>query len=239
MKKLLLTFLSLSAVADNEIYVDQSGSNATINLEQLGSSNLIGGTSAVSNTMTALSLDGLNMTLEINQIGSNNIFRSDGINSDYINGLFDFQGDGNTFDILLNSNDVYAADYADLDIEVTGGLNTFDIEIAEANNASYLDLDWIIDGDSNTLNFDIDYENATNILDIFGDSNTINFAGSGYAGTTSSDSGYFNLDLDGSSNTIDITQSSTLAKDWLSLTTNASNSTICIVQNDGGTTTSC
>ena len=37
-------FFSLNAYsADNEIYVDQSGSTANIDLEQLGSSNIIGG----------------------------------------------------------------------------------------------------------------------------------------------------------------------------------------------------
>ena len=41
MNKLLniLFFLSLSVLADNEIYVDQSGNTASIDLEQLGSSN--------------------------------------------------------------------------------------------------------------------------------------------------------------------------------------------------------
>ena len=51
--------------------------------------------------------------------------------------------------------------------------------------------------------------------------------------------GYFYLDLNGDSNTIDITQSSTLAADWLKIESDASNSNICIVQNDGGTSTSC
>ena len=36
-----------------------------------------------------------------------------------------------------------------------------------------------------------------------------------------------------------ITQSSTLARDWLKIESNTSNSNICIVQNDGGTSTSC
>ena len=39
----LVLFLSLSVFADNEIYVDQSGNSASIDLEQLGSSNLITG----------------------------------------------------------------------------------------------------------------------------------------------------------------------------------------------------
>lgn len=237
--RLIFLLLSLGLAADDEIFVEQTGSNATIKLEQLGSGNLIGGTSAVSGTMTALDLDGTAMTLTINQIGSSNIFRSDGINSDNVTGYFDFQGDSNVLDILLNSNGTYSADYANLNLQVSGGSNIFDIEIAEASNADYLDLDWIIDGDNNEFEFDIDYENATNYIDIFGDSNELTFSGSGYAGTTSSDSGYFYLDLDGSSNTFNITQSSTLARDWLKITTNGSNSTFCIVQNDGGTSTTC
>jgi hypothetical protein len=38
---------------------------------------------------------------------------------------------------------------------------------------------------------------------------------------------------------MNITQASTLARDWLQVIANTSNSNICIIQNDGGTTTSC
>ena len=237
--RLLLLFLSSFLLADNEIFIDQSGANATIKLEQLGSTNLIGGTSAVAGSMTAFSLDGTDMTLTINQVGASNIFRSDGFNSDYVTGLFVFNGDSNQMDILMNSGGAYSADYADINIDVTGGSNTFDIEIAENSNADYLDLDWIIDGDSNEFEFDIDYENATNYIDLFGDSNTITFAGSGYSGTTASDSGFFWLNLTGSNNTVDITQASTLARDWITIIGDTSNSTLCIVQDDSGLATSC
>ena len=235
----LALFLSLSVFADNEIYVDQSGNSANIDLEQLGSSNLITGTSGVSGTLTALDLDGVSMTLDINQIGSSNIFRSDAIDGDNFTGFFEFDGDSNIMDILMNSTGLISADYVNLNIDVTGSSNEFDIAIAENADSSYLDLDWIILGDSNVLDFDIDYENAINYLDINGSSNAIDFTASGYSGTTSADSGYFYLDLDGSSNDIDITQSSTLARDYLKLITNTSNSSICIVQNDQGTSTGC
>jgi len=230
---------ALQTYADNEIYVDQSGNTASIDLEQLGSSNLIGGSSAVSGTMTALDLDGISMTLDINQIGSSNIFRSDAIDGDNFTGFFEFDGDSNVMDILLNSTGLISADYINLYLDVTGSSNEFDLEIAENADSSYLDLDWTILGDSNELNFDIDYANAINFVDINGGSNTINFTASGYSGNTSSDSGYFYMDLDGSSNTFNIIQSSTLAKDWLKIETTTSNSNICITQNDGGTTTGC
>jgi hypothetical protein len=217
--RFLLLLLALSTFADDEIFINQTGNGATIKLEQLGSGNLIGGTSASSGSMTALDLDGIDMTLTINQIGSNNIFRSDAIDSDYVTAYFNFDGDSNVYDMLLNSGALYSADYANLNVQVTGSSNTFDVNIAENSNA--------------------DYENATNYVDIFGDSNQLTFAGSGYAGTSASDSGYFYLDLTGSNNTYNITQSSTLARDWLKIESNTSNSTICIVQNDGGTATSC
>ena len=237
--RLLLLFLSSFLLADNEIYVIQNGANATIKLEQLGSTNLIGGTSAVSGSMTAIDLLGTDMTLTINQIGSSNIFRSDGFKSDYVEGFFNFEGDSNQMDILMNSGGAYSADYADYNIQVTGGSNTFDVEVAENSNADYLVADWIIDGDNNIFSIAVDYENATNYIDLFGDSNTITFAGSGYSGTTASDSGYFYLDLTGSSNTVDITQASTLARDWITIIGDTSNSTLCIVQDDSGLATSC
>jgi len=241
MKKLIniFLFMSLSVVADNEIYVNQTGNSATIDLEQQGGSNLIGGTSATSGTMTALDLDGVSMILDINQIGASNKFRSDAIDGDNFTGFFEFTGDSNVFDILVDSTGLIDSDYINMNINVTGSSNTFDLAVAEDNDASYLDLDWIVTGGSNEFDFDIDYANAINYVDVNGSSNTLNFSGSGYGGTTSADSGYFYLDLDGSSNTIDVTQSSTLARDYLKIISNTSNSNICVIQNDQGTSTSC
>ena len=200
---------------------------------------MIGGTSAESGSMTALDLDGVSMILDINQIGSSNVFRSDAIDGDNFTGFFEFIGDSNAFDILMDSTGLIDSDYVNLNINVTGSSNTFDLAIAEDDDASYLDLDWIITGGSNEFDFDIDYANAINYVDVNGSSNTLNFSGSGYAGNTSSDSGYFYLDLDGSSNTIDVTQSSTLARDYLKIISNTSNSNICIKQDDSGGSTSC
>ena len=238
MRYLFMILFSATLLADNEIFVEQSGSNAAIDLEQLGSDNLIGGTSSVSGNLTALDLDGATMTLDINQIGSSNIFRSDAIDGGNFTGFFEFDGDSNEWDLLMNSTGLLSTDYVNLNIDVTGSSNTADIKIGEDDDASYLDLDWIILGDSNELDFDIDYEYATNYMDINGSTNTVNFSGSGY-GASSSDAGYFYLDLDGSNNTLNITQASTLARDWLKITTNASNSSLCVVQTDGGTATSC
>ena len=63
--------------ADNEVYIDQSGATSNIDIEQLGSSNIIGGQAAVAGSMTPLDLDGTGMTLDINQIGNLNKFFQD------------------------------------------------------------------------------------------------------------------------------------------------------------------
>lgn len=228
----LLLLLPMLALADNEIYVNQSGATANIDLEQLGSSNIIGGLDAVSGTMTALDLDGATLTLDINQIGDFNKFLGD-MWADTLTGFFEFDGDSNEFEIQVDPTNTYGADSSDLNVDVTGSSNTFELNVATADLASALDLDWTINGSSNSLTFDIDYDSATNYVNIDGDSNTVTFDGDGYA------NGYFYLDQDGNSRTFNIEQQSTLASDWLKLETTGNGGTVCVIQNDAGTTTSC
>ena len=236
--RFLILFLSIGLFADNEIYIDQTGDNASIDIEQLGSTNIIGGDDAVSGTMTAAILNGTGMTLDINQIGSSNKFLTDGILGDSFTGFFEFDGDSNEWDFSMDTTGLNTADSNDININVTGSFNLADIDIAEVSGASFLDIDWIITGDSNDAEVDIDADYAVMYMDILGDSNDLTFIQSGY-GASSSDRKYFSLDLDGSNNTAVIKQQSTLAADWLTIESNASNSNICVIQNDGGTTTSC
>ena len=236
--RFLILFLSIGLFADNEIYIDQTGDNASIDIEQLGSTNIIGGDDAVSGTMTAAILNGTGMTLDINQIGSSNKFLTDGILGDSFTGFFEFDGDSNEWDFSMDTTGLNTADSNDININFTGSFNLADIDIAEVSGASFLDIDWIITGDSNDAEVDIDADYAVMYMDILGDSNDLTFIQSGY-GNSSSDSKYFYLDLEGDSNTAVIKQQSTLAADWLKIESNASNSNICVIQNDSGTTTSC
>ena len=233
MKKCLMLFVvSGFLFADNEVYVDQVGATLNLDIEQLGSNNIIGGADAVAGSMTALDLDGTTMTLDVNQIGDSNKFLGD-ITADTFTGFFEFDGDSNVFDIQVDPTNTYGADSGNFNVDVTGGSNTFELNVATADLAGTLDLDWIIQGDSNDLTFNIDYDGATNYVDIDGDSNTVNFDADGYSG------GYFYLDQTGNSRTFNIEQQSTLASDWLQINSSGNNGTICVKQNDGGTTTSC
>ena len=223
--------------ADNEIYIDQSGTTANIDLEQLGTGNIIGGLDAVAGNMTPLDLDGTGMTLDINMIGNTNKFLGD-IWADSYTGFFELDGDSNTFTMQTDPTNTYGADSSNVNVDVTGNSNTMTLNQATTALASQLDLDWIINGDSNTVTSSINYDGATNFMDIDGNSNSITFTGSGYAG------GYFNWDHTGNNTALNIQQLSTQDNDWLKITsisnnTGSNTSTVCVVQNDQGTSTGC
>mgnify|MGYP003112089158 FL=1 len=229
----IFLFVTLSAwAADNEVYVDQSGATANIDLEQLGSSNIIGGLNSVAGTLTAFDLDGSGLTLDINQIGNTNKFLGD-ITGDSITGFFEFDGDTNSFTIQGDPTNTFGINSSNYNVDVTGSTNTFTLNHGTSALASQLDLDWIIQGDSNTINYALDIDGATSYLDIDGDSNNLTYDGDGAAG------GYFYLDQTGNSRTFNIQQQSTLNNDWLKIITNSTGGTLCIIQDDQGTSTSC
>lgn len=236
-KKYLSLFFVLSycgnyLLSDNEVYITQVGATLNADIEQLGSSNIIGGLDAVSGTMTQFDLNGATMTLDINQIGSSNQFLGD-IFSDDFTGFFEFTGDSNIFKIEVDPTNTFGADNSNYNVQVTGSSNEFDLDVAKNDLASGLDLDWIIQGSNNVFDFEIDYDLGTNFVDVDGSDNTVNFDADGYA------EGFFYLDHTGNSRTFNITQSSTLASDWLKINSTGNNGTVCVIQNDGGTSTSC
>ena len=229
----IFLFVTLSAwAADNEVYVDQSGATANIDLEQLGGSNIIGGLNSVAGTLTAFDLDGTGLTLDINQIGNTNKFLGD-ITGDSITGFFEFDGDTNSFTIQGDPTNTFGIDSSNYNVDVTGSTNTFTLNHGTAGLASQLDLDWIINGDGNTINYALDIDGATSYLDIDGDSNNLTYDGDGAAG------GDFYLDQTGNSRTFNIQQQSTINNDWLKIITNSTGGTLCIIQDDQGTSTSC
>ena len=228
-----MLMLSVSIYGDdNEIYIDQSGDTANIDMEQLGSGNIIGGLDSTAGSLTAFDLDGDNLTLTLNQIGDSNTFLGD-ILGDSITGYFNFDGNSNAFTIQVDPTNTYGADSSNFNVQTTGDSNTFSLDVATNAMASNTDLDWIINGSSNTLTFDIDIDGATSYLDIDGDSNTVTYDGDGYA------NGYFYLDQTGNSRTFNIQQQSTLASDWLKIISNGNSGTLCIIQDDNGTAVGC
>ena len=108
--RFLILFLSIGLYADNEIYIDQTGNNASIDIEQLGSNNIIGGDDAEAGSITKAILNGTTMILDINQIGSSNKFLTDGIIGDNFTGFFEFDGDSNVWDFSMDTTGLNTAD---------------------------------------------------------------------------------------------------------------------------------
>ena len=232
MSLVVMMSASLLYGADNEIYIDQSGATLNLDVEQLGSGNIIGGVDAAAGSMTALDLDGGVQTIDINQIGSSNKFLGD-ITADNFVGFWEFDGSTNVFNVQIDPENTYGADGSNVNVDVTGGTNTFTLDLATTSLASNADVDWVINGDGNTFDFNINNADATNDVNVDGDDNTVNFTGQGFAG------GYFKLTQVGNSRTFNINQLSTQDNDWLRITSNGSNGTVCVIQNDQGTGTSC
>jgi hypothetical protein len=231
----MLAFLfaySLSYSDDNEIYVDQVGATANIDLEQLGSGNIIGGLNSAHGSMTPFDLDGATMTLDVNQIGNNNKMLGD-INADTFTGIFDFDGDTNSYTIQVDPGNANSADSSNVNVDVDGSTNTMSLDLATNALSSGADIDTIVQGSSNTVHIDLDVDSGTNYIDLDGDSNTVDYNGDGYAGV------YFKLEHDGSTRSFDIDQQSTQDNDWLRVLSNGSGGSVCINQSDQGTSTSC
>ena len=231
----MLAFLfaySLSYSDDNEIYVDQVGATANIDLEQLGSGNIIGGLNSAHGSMNPFDLDGATMTLDVNQIGNNNKMLGD-INADTFTGIFDFDGDTNSYTIQVDPGNANSADSSNVNVDVDGSTNTMSLDLATNALSSGADIDTIVQGSSNTVHIDLDVDSGTNYIDLDGDSNTVDYNGDGYAGV------YFKLEHDGSTRSFDIDQQSTQDNDWLRVLSNGSGGSVCINQSDQGTSTSC
>jgi hypothetical protein len=237
MKKLILLLLLSAPLssADNEIWISQVGSSGSTNidLEQLGSGNIIGGAGSTAGDLTAFQFTSTGATLDINQIGDANKWLGK-IIGDSFTGFYEFDGNSNTFNTSVDPTNTYGADSSNINVDVTGNSNQFTLNQANAAQASTLDLDWIINGSSNSITAAIDVDLATNYVDINGSDNTLTYDGDGYSG------GYFYLDHDGSDRTFNIQQQSTLDNDWLKIISSGTGtSSICVIQSDGGTSTSC
>ena len=241
MKKMNKVLLSLSLLstavlaADNEIYISQAGATASIDVEQLGISNLIGGLSSSAGSLTAFDLDGASMTLDINMIGATNKFLGD-IWADSFTGNYNFTGSTNLFTIQVDPTNTYGADSSNHQVAVTGASNTMTLNQGTSALAATLDLDWIIQGSNNTITSNINIDGATNFMDIDGSDNTVTYTG---AGVTASAGGYFYLDHTGGSRTFNVQQLSTQDNDWLKITSVGSSGTVCVIQNDQGSSLGC
>ena len=162
--------MPLIADDDNEIFLQQSGDNLTLTIDQVGYGNKFGGTIASGSVATDMILTGSNITFNLDQIGnSNQLFGPAILDSSTID--MTFTGDSNVFD--WNIGYIGDSDNSDIDVTVTGSSNTWDYDQGYAASANYLDFDLTLVGSSNDFFIDIDSDQAKWEMEVTGDSNNI------------------------------------------------------------------
>ena len=148
--------------ANNSIYITQSGGSSalTMNLDQIGSSNVIGTTSA------RVSLTGTSMTVDVDQVGDSNVIAA--------------TGDSNV--LVFTQGAAATATSGNTDIVIAGTSNNLNLvsEVVGGTN------NWDVDGDSN----DIDTTQTGNAnhsvtADITGNTNNIDIDQTNSGGSTS------------------------------------------------------
>ena len=227
---LLMTPTLYAQQADSEIFIQQSGQSLTLEINQIGQGNALG---SLSNTDPFV-LNGVSQEITINQIGSYNTMLG-ALYGDSIQGTFNFTGDSNLFNIKVNDGGLQSAESGVYLFNIVGSSNDFDITVGDSAVADNINMNWDITGDYNTFLSKTNSDNYTSDITLNGNYNNLDILASGFAGHS------VTIDHTGDYTNFNITQTSTLEKNIISLETTTSGTalvptTICIHQSDTGVT---
>ena len=175
----------------NGIYINQVGSNNTLNVTQDGNDNLIAGGTSTTNTIVKSDITGNNNTTTMTQRGDNNAI------------LFDITGDYNS--TTVDQGGAAGSDDNRIEFNVNGDHNVLSLTQRHNNgvgtNGHYLGLD--VDGNyNNILTEQKDDGDKKSFISVQGNSNDIDLLQQG------SGSHYVEIDV-GSNQTVDVTQDGT------------------------------
>jgi hypothetical protein len=224
----MMLMATTAYAADNSIYIDQAGDNATITMTQDGASNYIRGVNATSNDSSAkLYGDGLGVT--ITQTGSGNTLglgaqtgSAGGIPS---NITYSVTGNNNTASIDMNNAGTTTSLSNTINVSQTGNNTNTDVSVKGSNNyfrsiqsGNANEISAVVNAASTyvTVNQTGGGGNQTS-LQLSGDKGTVDIVTVGASNTIGiSQSGggvnghYAKVDLTGSSNSVSILQSGTI-----------------------------
>lgn len=142
---ILLTLLSMPALADNEVLIDQVGDHLEMTILQQGDGNII---RDLNFTNTKATVSGNNKTVKFTMIGDNNTVKTWSHGGNQFLDAY-IEGDGNiiAFDNHGNNNKLYYTGYGDYNsawLEIgNGGDNDNQIELWQSgdNHYAYLETD--------------------------------------------------------------------------------------------------
>ena len=220
--------------ADNSIYIDQSGSNSTIDITQTGAGNAVRGIQGTgTSNSTPANMTGDASMVDIRQIGQDNtlnlgytVTTADGFGYGIDLTYYVTGNNGTaTFDINNSNSGTAASNLIDvqqignnagINLNMLGSKNSF-IAITDGgtNNTivSTINADETTNnismtgGGNNSLTQTITSNRVTNNITTVGASNAITMTQSGVAGTNGHAA---TVDITGSSNTMSITQTGTV-----------------------------
>ena len=178
----------------NKIYVDQNGQNVDINIEQTGTSNIIG------LSTDPIYLRGDNQNVIIKQTGNLNKLLMSIVSDTGSNGVADVTvqqiGNSNEADIRCGNGQAEASCNAlNMNVKFSGNSNKLFYHGYGSNITTALD----ILGNSNEFNMDIFSPNSSQVLKFVGDFNNVDITQTGTAGTNGHS---LWLDFTGTSNTV-------------------------------------
>ena len=158
------------SATDNEIFIEQTGDDLTLTIDQVGYGNKLGGTIASGTVASDMTLTGSSITMNIDQIGnSNQLFGPAILASANID--MTFTGDSNIFDWNIGATG--SGDSLDLDLTVTGDSNEWNLDIGGNASSESLDYDLTLVGGTNIFTQVFDSDNNEWELDLTGDGNNI------------------------------------------------------------------
>jgi hypothetical protein len=220
---LILLFAVTSVYAgNNDIYITQSGTGLTMNIDQIGDTNKVG------TSQTRATFTGTSMTVDIDQVGDSNTMAASVAQGNSTSFTASTTGDSNTTTLALGaSGDVANTDF---DYAATGDSNTVTFTQGAAATATAGNQDIVIAGNSNDLNATCEVVGCINNWDIDGDSNDIDTTQTGNSDHS------ITAEIDGSTNNIDIDQTNSTGSvsDVVVITSTTSNATIDIDQCTSG-----
>jgi hypothetical protein len=220
---LILLFAVTSVYAgNNDIYITQSGTGLTMNIDQIGDTNKVG------TSQTRATFTGTSMTVDIDQVGDSNTMAASVAQGNSTSFTASTTGDSNTTTLALGaSGDVANTDF---DYAATGDSNTVTFTQGAAATATAGNQDIVIVGNSNDLNATCEVVGCINNWDIDGDENDIDTTQTGNSDHS------ITAEIDGSTNNIDIDQTNSTGSvsDVVVITSTTSNATIDIDQCTSG-----
>ena len=193
---LFLAFAVSALAANNSIYITQSGGSSalTMNIDQIGGSNVIGTSNA------RVSLTGTGMTVDIDQIGDSNVIAATVAQGNSTSFTLSSTGDSNTQTLALGATgDVQNTDF---DFAATGDSNVLVYTQGDAATATAANADFDVSGTSNNLAVTCNVVGCVNNRTVDGDSNDID--------TTQANNSDHSItaNITGNSNNIDVDQTS-------------------------------